>query len=115
MVLPIIDLASFLHGGHDDKRKVAEQVNAACRDTGFLIIVNHEVDPALPDRVFELAYQFFNQPFDEKLKVEKYEGSGPAGYHMFATQSNGLVYRNIQSKTDLLKIFPDLRESFGVS
>ena len=115
MVLPIIDLVPFLHGGHEQKRKVAEEVNAACCDTGFLIVVNHEVDPALPDRVFELAYQFFNQPFDEKRKVEKYEGSGPAGYHMFATQSNGLAYRNIQSKADLLKIFPDLRESFGIS
>ena len=115
MTLPVIDLGPFLYGSADDKRKLAAQVNTACRDTGFLIIVNHGVDPALPDRLFELAYQFFNQPFEEKLKVEKFEGSGPAGYHMFATQSNGLAYRNIQSKADLLKISPDLRESFGLS
>ncbi len=115
MQLPIIDLAPFLRGDAASRRKVAQTVDAACRDTGFLIIVNHEIDPALPDRLFDLAYQFFNQPFEEKLKVEKFEGSGPAGYHMFATQSNGLAYRNIQSKADLLKISPDLRESFGIS
>lgn len=115
MTLPVIDLGPFLNGNSNDRHQLATQVNSACRDTGFLIIVNHGVDPALPDRLFELAYKFFNQPFEEKLKVEKFEGSGPAGYHMFATQSNGLAYRNIQSKADLLKISPDLRESFGLS
>lgn len=74
----------------------------------FLIIVNHDIDRALPDRLFERAYRFFSQPFEEKLKVEKFEGRGPDGYHMFARQSNGLAYRNIQSKVDLLKIAPDL-------
>src|SRR5262245_29941225 len=90
MSFPIIDLEPFLSGDPDSRLKVAEQVNAVCVDTGFLIIVNHGVDPSLPDRVFELGKQFFDLPYEEKRQVEKIDGRGPAGYHMFAHQTNGL-------------------------
>jgi isopenicillin N synthase-like dioxygenase len=68
----------------------------------------------LPDRVFEMAKRFFDLPFEEKLKVKKVENGGPAGYHMFATQANGMRYRNVQTKADFLKVPFDLRESFGI-
>jgi isopenicillin N synthase-like dioxygenase len=112
--LPIIDIAPFLSGDPEGKRIIAERVNAACIDTGFLIVVNHGVDPSLPDRVFDLGKQFFDLPYEGKRKVEKIDGRGPAGYHMFAHQTNGLRYRNLKTKEDFLKVAPDLRESFGV-
>jgi isopenicillin N synthase-like dioxygenase len=37
--VPVIDISPFLTGGDDGKHSVARQVDRACRDIGFLVIV----------------------------------------------------------------------------
>ena len=41
--IPVIDLAPFHKGGVAGKRAVAAQVDAACRDFGFLQVTRHGV------------------------------------------------------------------------
>lgn len=36
--VPVIDIAPFLAGGAADKARVAAELDAACRDIGFLVI-----------------------------------------------------------------------------
>ena len=35
-IVPLIDIAPFLHGGSTDKARVAEEVDRACREIGIL-------------------------------------------------------------------------------
>ena len=48
--VPVIDIATFLHGGAAAKRAVARQVAEACETIGFLYIAGHGFDPALIER-----------------------------------------------------------------
>jgi hypothetical protein len=41
--LPVIDLAPMSGSNEDAKDRVAKEVHDACRDIGFLTIVNHPV------------------------------------------------------------------------
>src|SRR5262249_48637798 len=55
-----------------------------CEDTGFLVVANHGVDPALPAAVFAQAARFFARSEEEKLpyKVGRYN----IGYLPFGAQ-----------------------------
>src|SRR5262249_33662925 len=45
--VPVIDIAPYLAGTPDGKRRVAAELDRACREVGFYIIVGHGVDPGL--------------------------------------------------------------------
>lgn len=69
--VPVIDIAPFRQGGAAGKRAVAEAVDRACRDIGFLVIEGHGVDPALVARTREVSRAFFDLPLDEKRRVAR--------------------------------------------
>ena len=50
--LPVhpIDLELFRTGGPVERRAVAQQLDAACRDTGFLVVTGHGVPRASSGR-----------------------------------------------------------------
>jgi isopenicillin N synthase-like dioxygenase len=66
--LPIIDVAPLVHGSPDAAR-VAQQIGAACRDTGFFYVVGHGVDRALASRLESASRAFFALDLAEKLRV----------------------------------------------
>jgi isopenicillin N synthase-like dioxygenase len=41
--VPIIDIAPFLAGSPEGKRRVAKEVGSACEEIGFLIVKGHGV------------------------------------------------------------------------
>ena len=41
--IPTIDLTPLRSGSDADKREVARQIDAACRDTGFFMVTGHGV------------------------------------------------------------------------
>jgi isopenicillin N synthase-like dioxygenase len=45
--VPVIDLAPARHGGRPERRRVAEAIDAACREIGFFAITGHGVPGAL--------------------------------------------------------------------
>lgn len=61
--LPRIDLGA---SSDDD---VARQVDAACREVGFFIVVGHGIDPGLQGRMDAAARAFFARPEEEKAQV----------------------------------------------
>ena len=69
MAVPVIDIAPFLEGSPEGKRRVAEQVGQACREIGFLTIVGHGIAPDLVQRTYDISRQFFDLPFEEKVAV----------------------------------------------
>jgi isopenicillin N synthase-like dioxygenase len=71
--LPIIDVAS-LAAGSAEKRQVAAQIDAACRQSGFFYVIGHGVDAGLQRDLQTVARQFFARPTAEKLRIEMSRG-----------------------------------------
>jgi isopenicillin N synthase-like dioxygenase len=69
--LPVIDVAPLLAADDAARRRVAEQIGAACRDSGFFYATGHGVDPARPDG---LARAFFALPEAEKMQIAMARG-----------------------------------------
>lgn len=103
--IPVIDIAPYLEGSEEDKRRVAAAVDQACRDIGFLVISGHGIAPELIAAMREVSQRYFALPTEEKLllrmPVDRYRGYTPMG-------SEGLA-------ASLDKVAPpDLKESYSI-
>ncbi len=65
--LPIIDFAPLTGKSDAAIERVARQVHDACRDIGFLTVVNHPVPRAKIREIFRQAERFFALPLPEKM------------------------------------------------
>ncbi len=65
--VPRIDL-SRLHG--PDRTALAQDVDDACRDIGFLLVEGHGVDPDLIRRMHAVTTAFFRLPESEKRRLQ---------------------------------------------
>ncbi|HVB81461.1 MAG TPA: 2-oxoglutarate and iron-dependent oxygenase domain-containing protein [Candidatus Binataceae bacterium] len=68
MTVPVIDVAAFLSGDAESKRKLAAEVNRACEDIGFWIMTGHGIERELCNELFRVNQEFFDLPVAEKLK-----------------------------------------------
>ena len=66
--IPIIDASELVAGGRTS-RMVADELGAACRESGFFYVVNHGVDAALQSRLRELSREFFVQDVETKSAI----------------------------------------------
>lgn len=104
-VVPIIDLEPWWCGGSAGRRRVAEAVDAALRDVGFLLLVGHRVPTSSAARARDAARSFFALPPAAKARCtltdEAYRGwSGPG------SQSNAASYG--------VDTPPDLKETLSM-
>ena len=103
-VVPVIDIAPFLAGGAEDKARVVAEVDAACRDIGFLVISGHGVPDTETRELQRVARAFFDLPHWEKLRVkmppDRYRGYTPPGSETLAL--------SLDDETP-----PDLKESYS--
>lgn len=76
----VIDIAPFLTGDAAAKRRCAALVDAACRETGFLVITGHHVPEALTAEVDRLCRAFFDLPLAEKMRVARPAPDVTRGY-----------------------------------
>ena len=79
--IPTIDLAPLRSGSDADKREVARQIDAACRDTGFFMVTGHGVPADLITTARQRAIDFFALPDDEKMKVQRPPAKISRGYN----------------------------------
>jgi len=105
--VPVIDIAPYLAGTPQGKRRVTEQLGRACREVGFYVIVGHGVDPGLVDQIETVSREFFDLPLDEKMKVHIGKVSGGVGYS--AVGDTALAYTRGQVTP------PDLNETFQIA
>jgi isopenicillin N synthase-like dioxygenase len=85
----VIDVAPYLAGGPAGKARVADQVDAACRETGFLVITGHGVPERLIAEVDRVARDFFDLPRDEKMLVQRPAKDVTRGYIPIEGESVG--------------------------
>jgi isopenicillin N synthase-like dioxygenase len=82
--IPVIDLGPSVAGDAGARQRVAAEIGAACRDTGFFYLANHGIAQALVDRAFAEANRFFDRPDDWKAALRKQPGTN--GYEPWETQ-----------------------------
>ena len=104
--VPIIDIESFATADAAGKRALAEQVDAACREIGFLIISGHGVPASLLDEAFTVSRAFFELPLSEKMRYEPPHKEANRGYTAVASRT--LAYTMDEATP------PDLRERFSI-
>jgi isopenicillin N synthase-like dioxygenase len=104
--VPVIDIAPYLAGTPADKSRVTAELDRACREVGFYIIVGHGMEPRLIEQVETVSREFFDLPLDEKMKVHIGTTPGAVGYA--AVGDVALAYTRGQVAP------PDLNESFHV-
>jgi isopenicillin N synthase-like dioxygenase len=104
-VVPIIDIAPYRLGGESEKAQVAREIDAACRDIGFLMVSGHGVADSLIAEMYESAAAYFALPYWEKMRLkmppDRYRGYTPYGAEMLAY--------SLDEATP-----PDIKESFSI-
>lgn len=65
--VPTVDISAYVRAGSPQARaEVARQIDAACREVGFIQIVGHGVDPGLADGLADAMDDFFGLPLVTK-------------------------------------------------
>ena len=74
--LPLVDVSPLLdpHADAAGCAEVGAQLDAACRDTGFLLVTGHGVDRGLRDDLERLSRAFFALPDDVKAGIAMARG-----------------------------------------
>ncbi|MFT3855060.1 MAG: 2-oxoglutarate and iron-dependent oxygenase domain-containing protein [Ilumatobacteraceae bacterium] len=100
---PAIDLQRWRSGTPAERAEVAAAVDHALRHTGFLLLVGHGIDPALPARVRETCGAFFH--LDEATKAPYRSRPGRPGWAPSGVEAN--AYASGEASP------PDLKETLA--
>jgi isopenicillin N synthase-like dioxygenase len=102
---PIFDLSRFERAAGAERALLGEEVDAICRETGFLAVSGHGVPQEVIDGAWFKARAFFDLPAGEKQKARAPRPGYPYGY--LGPESEALA----RSKGEDTP--PDLKESFN--
>ena len=104
-LIPTIDLSPLRHGSEIEKRAVAREIDAACREIGFFVIVGHGIAENLVEATRCRAIDFFALSDEEKMKVQRPPAKISRGYNWVGDRS--LSYSLGQAAP------PDIQEAFA--
>jgi isopenicillin N synthase-like dioxygenase len=83
--VPTLSLKSYTQGEKMDQLRFIENLFHGIKDYGFVILKDHDVEPALLDNAYEVLESFFKLPADVKMKYAQAHG-GQRGYTPFGTE-----------------------------
>ena len=95
--VPVIDL---------HVNDAAARIARACEQSGFLVITNHDVDPAVTKAAWTAARKFFDLPLADKMAVAMPYPGYPYGY---APLQGERLAASLGTETP-----PDLKETFSM-
>ncbi|XP_044469414.1 probable 2-oxoglutarate-dependent dioxygenase At3g50210 isoform X1 [Mangifera indica] len=85
--IPVIDISPLLAKCDDPNMgedagvsKVVTQLDQACREAGFFYVKGHGIPESLIKEVKKISHQFFDRPYEEKLKIKLTPQAGYRGY-----------------------------------
>ncbi|MEL6381517.1 MAG: 2-oxoglutarate and iron-dependent oxygenase domain-containing protein [Cyanobacteria bacterium J06626_18] len=84
--IPVVDFAAFQQGNEATKRAIAQQVQQACQNVGFLYLKHHGIAPELVERLFRQAKAFFKLPLAIKNQIPWTTPECNCGYIPMQTQ-----------------------------
>ena len=101
----VFDLGAFEAADAAGRKSLGAQVDAICRESGFLAIANHGVDDSIIHGIWKAVEAFFDQSYEAKNVVRAPYPGYPYGYLGPGTEALAKS-RNVDSP-------PDLKESFN--
>ena len=105
--VPIIDISGYRYGTPAEKRRIAAEIDLACRTVGFLVVAGHGVPEQVVDRADRATRAYFDLPAATKLRHLPANDGVYRGYH--ALESNAIAY-----SLDDRNAPPDLFERFAI-
>jgi isopenicillin N synthase-like dioxygenase len=102
--IPAIDLSGARSGDPDERQAVGSAIDAVCRDSGFLVVTGHGIDPDLIDRIHRTTIELFDQPDEWKAQYDCAPDS-PALRGFFRTASNVSAAEDVTTAPDLCELF----------
>ena len=84
--LPVISLAAMAGGEANAKAALADELRAACLDTGFFYIVDHGISQSLIDELTSQSRRFFDLPMTAKMSADMAKSDCHRGYEALRGQ-----------------------------
>lgn len=107
-VVPIIDISGYFGGSMDAKRAIADEIDAAWRSIGFLVIGGHGVSEELIARTHRVSRAFYDLPKEVKRQYASGDPNVYRGY--FALGGLAAAYAEGDRSAA-----PDFREMYVMS
>ncbi|PLX36332.1 MAG: isopenicillin N synthase family oxygenase [Hyphomicrobiales bacterium] len=85
--LPVIDVADLSSSDPEKRKAVGRQIRAACVSSGFLYCVGHGIPQGLREAAFAEVRNFFEQPLETKMRVDKAKSFCNRGYETLGGQT----------------------------
>jgi isopenicillin N synthase-like dioxygenase len=104
--VPVIDLDGFVAGDSGRRRRIARQIDDACRTVGFLTVTGHGIADHVIAGLEREARAFFALPLAERMAVAMPEPGYPYGY---SPAEGEALNRSIGGGAS-----PDLKTTFNV-
>lgn len=68
--IPVIDLAPARSGDRAARLEVSRRIGRGCRESGFLVVTGHGVDPRVVSRMHDVTLDLFREPDEWKDRWE---------------------------------------------
>ena len=78
--IPVLDLQRFESADPDEVAGAARELDAICREIGFLVIRNHGVAETAQTALYDAARGFFDLPLESKMTVRRPHHDQNRGY-----------------------------------
>ena len=85
--LPVIDVAGLSSANAGERMAVGRALRETCLDKGFFYCAGHGIAQGLIDAAFAEVRDFFAQPVDVKMRVEKSASRCNRGYEVLGGQT----------------------------
>ena len=105
--IPIIDISDYYTGSIEKKKKLAEEIDHAWRNIGFLVISGHQV----PGNLIERAHNVSREFYDLSESVKRSYSTSPAVYRGYIAMGGLAAGNTLGDRTT----DPDYREMYTMS
>lgn len=97
--IPVIDISDIYQNDKTKHLKIAQQVDYACRHSGFFCITGHHISGGDIQQIKDLSRQFFNLSLKEKQTVSILKNQIYRGYSSYELeqldQKNSIDYKEM--------------------
>ncbi|MCU1501494.1 MAG: Flavanone 3-dioxygenase [Ilumatobacteraceae bacterium] len=101
--IPVVDLAAARAGDAAARHAVAATIDAACRESGFLVVSGHGIDQSLIDEMHRVTVALFEQPDEWKDRwIPPEEAAGLRGIYRRPSYVSAL---EVATAADLCELF----------
>ncbi|KAK4401841.1 2-oxoglutarate-dependent dioxygenase 19 [Sesamum angolense] len=75
--IPIVDFSLLASDDPDQRAKVLRDLDNACREWGFFVLINHGISDSLLKDIIEASLEYFELPKEDKRRYEAKSSSDP--------------------------------------